>query len=601
MSQKLEISAALELPCCGRGALTPPTVRKALLLSWVLGLLSSVAIAPSVFARGADIPWITHEAEAMKTSGEVLGPKYAPHTIETESSHQQAVRLTAGGYVEFTATAAANALVLRYSLPDAPQGGGLTASLDLLINGQPVRALALTSRFAHLYGNYPFTNDPAAGKARNFYDELRVKDLAIASGDTVRLQRSVAADPACIIDLVDLENVAPPLAAPANAHSIRDFGAKGDGLTDDSAAVLAAVAAASKDGRPVWVPVGDYKLTRDVVLTDGVTIQGAGMWHSTFVGDAELYGKADRRVRIKLAGKNVRVADFAIFGWLNYRNDDEPNDGIVGAGCIDSEIARIWVEHTKAGAWIYNGTRLTISGCRFRNLIADGVNLCVSSNNSVVENCTARGTGDDCFAIWPVAFDQGYDGHGVKPGHNVIRRCTGSLTFLANGASVYGGEGNRVEDCLFTDIGTGCGVLISTTFPTSDEKRGIDNNFSGTTVVKDIELVRCGGWDHSWGWRGSFQLCLDRKSISGLAISDVVIRDSISAGLTVVAPGSAKGQGTLSTTRLERVTIDQGGLAGDQAGALWIRADAEGSLEVVDSRLEGITNQSQKFHVSEAK
>jgi hypothetical protein len=571
------------------------------LLSWVLGLLSSVAIAPSVFARGADIPWITHEAEAMKTSGEVLGPKYAPHTIETESSHQQAVRLTAGGYVEFTATAAANALVLRYSLPDAPQGGGLTASLDLLINGQPVRALALTSRFAHLYGNYPFTNDPAAGKARNFYDELRVKDLAIASGDTVRLQRSVAADPACIIDLVDLENVAPPLAAPVNAHSLRDFGAKGDGQTDDSAAVLAAVAAASKDGRPVWVPVGDYKLTRDVVLTDGVTIQGAGMWHSTFVGDAELYGKADRRVRIKLAGKNVRVADFAIFGWLNYRNDDEPNDGIVGAGCTDSEIARIWVEHTKAGAWIYNGTRLTISGCRFRNLIADGVNLCVSSNNSVVENCTARGTGDDCFAIWPVAFDQGYDGHGVKPGHNVIRRCTGSLTFLANGASVYGGEGNRVEDCLFTDIGTGCGVLISTTFPTSDEKRGIDNNFSGTTVVKDIELVRCGGWDHSWGWRGSFQLCLDRKSISGLAISDVVIRDSISAGLTVVAPGSAKGQGTLSTTRLERVTIDQGGLAGDQAGALWIRADAEGSLEVVDSKLEGITNQSQKFHVSEAK
>lgn len=564
-------------------------------LSSVLCLLSSVA---SALGAGADLPWITHEAEAMRTSGEVLGPKYAPNTLETESSRQQAVKLAAAGdYVEFTATAAANALVLRYSLPDAPAGGGTNAALELLVNGRPVRSLALTSRYAHLYGNYPFTNDPAAGKPRNFYDELRVKDLAILAGDVVRLQRPAAAGPACVLDLVDLENIAPPRAAPANAHSVRDFGAQGDGRADDSAAILAAIDAARRDGRPVWVPAGDYKVTRDLVLTDGVTVQGAGMWHTTFVGDAELYGQADRRVRIKLAGRNVRVADFAILGWLNYRNDDEPNDGLVGAGCTDAEIARIWVEHTKAGAWIYNGTRLTITGCRFRNLIADGVNLCVSTNHSVVENCTARGTGDDCFAIWPVAADQGYDGHGVKPGHNVIRRCTGALTFLANGAAVYGGESNRVEDCLFTDIGTGCGVLISTTFPTADEARNIDNNFSGTTVVRDIELVRCGGWDHSWGWRGSFQLCLDRRSISGLQISNVSIRDSISTGLTVVAPGSKKGQGTLARTRLEQVVITAGGLAGQDAAGLWIREDAVGSLELVDVQIAGLKNESAHFRV----
>jgi len=315
------------------------------------------------------------------------------------------------------------------------------------------------------------------------------------------------------------------------------------------------------------------------------------------VGDAELYGKADRRVRIKLAGKNVRVADFAIMGWLNYRNDDEPNDGLVGAGCVDSEIARIWVEHTKAGAWIYNGTRLTITGCRFRNLIADGVNLCVSSNNSIIENCTSRGTGDDCFAIWPVAFDQGYDGQGLRPGHNVIRRCTGALPFLANGAAIYGGDSNRVEDCLFTDITTGCGVLVSTTFPTSDEKRKIDNNFSGTTVVRDTELIRCGGYDHSWAWRGSFQLCLDRKSISGLAITNVTIRDSISDGLTIVAPGSAKGQGTLSAAKIDHLTVGKVGL-GASSHSILIRADAEGSLTLTDSRISDIKNESSRFRVN---
>ena len=193
----------------------------------------------------------------------------------------------------------------------------------------------------------------------------------------------------------------------------------------------------------------------------------------------------------------------------------------MSAGCAESSVSRIWLEHTKVGIWIYNGVNLVIDGCRFRNTLADGVNLCVGTSGTVIQNCTARGTGDDCFAIWPAASDQGFVGQGPPSGNNVIRRCTGQLTFLANGAAIYGGASNRIEDCRFTDIGTGCGILISTTFPTSDEKLKIDNNFSGTTLVTNCELVRCGGYDHSWAWRGSLQICMDRRSISGFTISEV--------------------------------------------------------------------------------
>ncbi len=209
------------------------------------------------------------------------------------------------------------------------------------------------------------------------------------------------------------------------------------------------------------------------------------MWHTTFVGDESLYGQAARRVRFKLSGRNIHLADFAIVGKLNYRNDDEPNDGIVGAGCADSSVARVWLEHTKVGIWIYNGTNLLIEGCRFRDLLADGVNLCVGTSGTIIQNCTARGTGDDCFAIWPAASDQGFVGPGTPPGKNVIRRCTGQLPFLANGGAIYGGANNRIEDCVFTDISAGCGILLSTTFPTEDEQRNMDNNFSGTTVVRN--------------------------------------------------------------------------------------------------------------------
>ncbi len=573
--------------------------RRALQVLLTLSVGGSSALAASA-KIGADIPWTTIETEAMHGTGKVLGPEYGPHRIETESSGQKCVRLArAGEFVEFTATAASDSLVVRYNLPDAPTGGGTRSAIDVLVNGKPLRRLALSSRKAWLYGNYPFSNDPAQGKARNFYDELRVKNLPIAPGAVVRLQKSSEDSVACIVDLVDLELTPMPLAPPAGAISIRDLGAKGDGLADDTEALRRGVAAAATGGGIVWVPAGDYKITGDIVVPSHVTIQGAGWWHTTFIGDAELYGQAARRVRFKLTGEHARIADFAIFGELNYRNDSEENDGVVVAGASDASISRVWVEHTKAGVWVYNGTRLTIEGCRFRDLLADGVNLCVGTNHSVIVNCTARGTGDDCFAIWPIPSDQGHNERAEKPGDNVIRRCTGQLPFLANGGSLYGGANNRIEDCRFTDIVAGCGILISTTFPTADEAGKVDNNFSGTTVVENCELIRCGGYDHSWGFRGSVQICLDRRSIAGLVFRRVAIRDSLSDGIGIVAPGKAKGQGTLSNAVLEDVTVTGVGIGAPDRPGLWVRADAAGTLTLRRSTVGEVRNESLVFKIQQ--
>lgn len=534
----------------------------------------------------------------MQTSGTILGPAYGPHRIEMESSGQSCVRLgRAGDYVEFRATAESDSLVLRYSLPDAPAGGGTSSTLTLLINGRPVQTLALSSCNAWLYGTYPFSNDPSLEKPRNFYDELRLKHMKIAQGDLVRLEKTNDDGHACVIDLVDVELMPAPLAPPAGSLSVREFGARGDGVADDTAALRVCIVRAQEMRRVVWVPAGDYLITGDIIVPSGVTIQGAGLWHTTFVGDAALYDQPARRVRFKLTGEDVHLADFAIFGQLNYRNDQEPNDGVVGAGCTGASIRRIWVEHTKAGAWIYNGAQLVIDGCRFRNLLADGVNLCVGTHHSVVENCTARGTGDDCYAIWPAPSDQGHEQRVEKPGHNVIRRCTGQLTFLANGGSLYGGADNVIEDCLFTDIATGCGVLISTTFQTADEEGRVDNTFSGTTQVRNVQLLRCGGYDHTWAWRSALQICLDRRSISGLRISDLEIRDSLSDALSVVAPGRAKGQGTLSNAVLENVVVQNVGLGSTTGRGLWIRSDASGQLQVLNSRIPELRNESGDFEI----
>jgi len=549
---------------------------------------------------GAKIPWTTYEAEDMRVSGTVLGPAYQPHRVETEASRQRCVELShVGEYVEFDAVGSADALVLRYSLPDAANGGGLSSVVALLINGERVRDVALSSRNAWLYGTYPFSNDPSEGKPRNFCDEIQLKGLEIKPGDIIRLEKPSDDGVPCVIDFVDLEQIPAPVVRPSGSLSVLDFGASGAGEADDTEALRRCIAQAQVEGGVVWVPPGEYLITGDIVVPSSIRIQGAGMWLTTFVGDPDLYAQPDRRVRFRLTGADVHLADFAIFGQLNFRNDQEANDGVVGEDCTDASITRIWVEHTKAGAWIYNGTRVTIDGCRFRNLIADGVNLCVGTSHSVVQNCTARGTGDDCYAIWPVPSDQGYHEGDEKPGNNVIRRSTGQLTFLANGGSIYGGANNRIEDCLFTDISSGCGILISTTFPTADEARGVDNTFSGTTEVRNVDLIRCGGYDHSWAWRGALQLCLDRRSISGIRLTDVRIRDSFSDGITVVAPGRAKGQGTLTDTVLTDVIVGGIGLGTSNAAPLRIRSDAAGGLTLVESRLAKIDNASDSFVVVE--
>jgi hypothetical protein len=546
--------------------------------------LASAVLAQA--APGAAAPWTTYEAEDMLVGGgKVLGPQYNPTNIPTEASGRKCVQLNGTGqYLQFTNQSSANALVVRYCVPDTADGVGANYTLSLYTNGALAARLPLTSKYSWLYGNYPFTNNPAAGSARNFFDEVRTNGLMLDAGTVIRLQQD-ATDTASfyIIDLVDAETVPAALPPPTNSLSVTNYGAAADGVTDCTTAFQNCITAARAQGKSVWIPQGSFLITGTINLDSSIQVSGAGMWYSTLVGSPALYTLPSRRVNLNGAGSNITLSDFAILGCLNYRNDSEGNDGLGGSYGTGSRITRIWVEHTKAAAWIINSRGLVVDSCRFRNTLADGINVNYAMEDTVVTNCTARGTGDDCFALWPAPSSGNY-----TPGNNVITHCTGQLPFLANGGAIYGGANNRIEDSLFSDLPYGCGLLFSTTFPASFK-------FSGTNLAQRCDLIRCGGYDGGYGWRSAVQIVMDNYGgISGLNLNQLNVADSVSSGLSILGSAGPLTNATATSVNIANYNLNQ--IAGQHAWwAKCLNGCARGGLTVSNSVVPDYQNDSSTF------
>jgi len=99
------------------------------------------------------MPFVTIEAEDATCTGSVVGPSYGSYTdppqVPTEASGRRACFVKeAGEYSEFTAPVSFNAIAVRYSIPDAPQGGGLTTSIALTVDGVARPDVPLTSEYS---------------------------------------------------------------------------------------------------------------------------------------------------------------------------------------------------------------------------------------------------------------------------------------------------------------------------------------------------------------------------------------------------------------------------------------------------------------------
>jgi len=79
--------------------------------------------------------------------------------------------------------------------------------------------------------------------------------------------------------------------------SIKDFGAKGDSITDDTASIQAAINSIAATGGCVCIPAGVYFITAPIVVVSNITIQGTGEASQILVAtDIEVFNSSTATV-----------------------------------------------------------------------------------------------------------------------------------------------------------------------------------------------------------------------------------------------------------------------------------------------------------------
>lgn len=544
----------------------------------------------TALGRGATVPWITYEAEAgtLKGGATSVGPGRKLGTLDGEASGRRAVVLEAvGASVEWAALADANALVLRHSIPDAPGGGGQEANLGLYVNGVRKADLKATSRHSWIYGNDDVqTDNPASGPARKLYDEIQLlfQGFAIAKGDVVMLRKD-AGDAAAsyAIDFLELEQAPPALAKPAGFISITDHGAvPGDGNNDDEAIRKAVAAVQAGQGSGVWMPAGLW-LQGAKIRTRNVKIHGAGMWHTRLYCPNRSTEPDGGYTGFVIEGDNSEFRDFSVRGWGGVR--DQGGKAWMGPAYKGTVLERVWAEQVECGYWVGGRSEsngLTVKDSRFRNTGADAVNLCNGSVNGVIDNCHARNTGDDGFAVWSAR-----DLFAQPCVNNVIRNSTVQLPWRASCFAIYGGRGNRIENCLGADAMTYPGLTVSSEHnPFPMEGASVDG----------VTLNRCGGqyWNPPQQF-GAVWIYSHDQGFANVTLKNLSILEPAFQGIHLQSNSQA-----MSAVTVENVTITRPPTFGIQ-----IKAEARGSATFrnisvgVTSPSLVLVNQSPAFQATQ--
>lgn len=145
------------------------------------------------------------------------------------------------------------------------------------------------------------------------------------------------------------------IEAGVSPYSVKKYGAKGDGLTDDTVAIQNAInSAQTKGGGTVYFPQGTYLISATLTVTaDNIQLQGVG-WSSII--------KAANSLNASMVQASAASGIRWGFGMKNLyldgnQNNQTSGNGVELVGCYGSLLESVWVRYVYGkGLWLRGNT-----------------------------------------------------------------------------------------------------------------------------------------------------------------------------------------------------------------------------------------------------
>lgn len=506
---------------------------------------------------GAKMPYTSHEAEnATIENGATIQQSTDMESTAVEATNQTYVELPKkDAAVTFTVTEPANALNMRYTIPD-----GASGQLDVQVNGSSVGNLDLSSHSAwqYLKGDHEYDQAIDGSSARFRFDETRLllKDIQLKSGDKISLVKKKDDNVPYGIDFIELEQAPAPVAQSENSISIVDKGASANDDSDDTSALLAAIDEAKASGKSVYIPEGRFNFDKLVnIEADNLKISGAGVWHT------QLHFTSDKRYGGGIVfGHNsngIELSNLYMDSNLTSRyKEDAQYKAISGTLGKNSHIHDVWVQHFEVGMWIgdYDQTGnmkytdgLVVENARIRNNLADGINFAQGTKNSTVKNSNIRGNGDDGLAIWSSISD---GTNAAAEENNKFLNNTIESGWRAAGIGIFGGKGHEISGNLIKDVFAGAGIRVNTVFA----GHNFDHNDTGIKI-HDNTILRSGTTNDLYNLhRGAIDFQQVRGTIKNVDVYDNKLLNTLAD--PVITKNFEMGDRGNGEIRLSNNTID---------------------------------------------
>lgn len=259
-------------------------------------------------------------------------------------------------------------------------------------------------------------------------------------------------------------SVGATLPQPPNSISVADFGAKGDGSTDNTQALQNAFNAAAAQGKSVYIPPGTYNHS-GTLSVNGVSVSGAG-------SKTVLVATNPNEEAIKL-GSNSSLSNIKTSTSAGAR-DSQPDQAAIDVTGANVSVSNV----TTLGAQS-NGIRLDgATGAKIsHNLVegsnADGIALMNGSSNNTVSGNEVYQAGDDSYS------DDSYTFDGKQDTGNVFSNDLSLDNSYGRSFALMGAAGDTIENSV-SDGSKWMGIVAGT------DSNSRTLNGSGDTIKNNL-------------------------------------------------------------------------------------------------------------------